>query len=83
MKLLQLYSIIIMSSCHIDSGSNEILPSTEVAFRLSYKQTVENWTLLSVCAVYCGPRSSAGVNQRDSAEAMKNEVHKLSICLNG
>lgn len=60
-----------------------MLPSTEVAFKLSYKQPAEDWTPLSVCAAYCGPRSSAGVNQPSSTEAMKNEVHKLSICLNG
>lgn len=72
-----------MSPLHIDSGSNEILPSTEAAFKLSYKRPAEDWTLLSVCAAYCGPRSSAGVNQHNSTEAMKNEVHKLSICLNG
>lgn len=83
MNLLQLCSIITMSSFHIDSGFNEILPSTEVAFRPSYKRPDEDWTLLSVCAAYCGPRSSAGVNQHNSTEAMKNEVHKLSICLNG
>lgn len=74
-----------MSPHHIDSGSNAIiLPSTELEVsKLSYKQPAEDWTLLSVCAAYCGPRSSAGVNQHNSTEAMKNEVHKLSICLNG